>query len=193
MLTIPGPLAAALLAAATAPAALAQTSRVAGCAPQPFVSRSYAVPMAAPAGVVLRPGERLVSGAPNGVVQTAYSRPAYVQSRPPQSGVVRTGYMQQPTFAQQPAFPQPAQRQPTQRQAPAGVGGSDQQRAQAEANQMARTGNRGHVGGTIGRFEGVGWAMSGTPSTCTPGRGMTLTADAIARGPGGVYRVRAWR
>ena len=73
------------------------------------------------------------------------------------------------------------------------MSGGDQARAQAEANLMARTGNRGHVGGTIGRFEGVGWAMSGTPTTCTPPRGMTLTADALARGPGGVYRVRAWR
>ena len=71
--------------------------------------------------------------------------------------------------------------------------GSDQQRAQAEANYMARNGIRGHVGGLIGNFEGVGWSSSGTPSTCTPGRSMTLTADAIAYGSGGVYRVRAWR
>ena len=191
----PVPLAAVVFTAATAaPAALAQTSRVVGRAPQPFVSQSYATPIGAtPPGVVLRPGERLVSAgtlvaaAPNGVGRTGSSQPAHVQSRPAATGIVRTGYAQ-PAFSQQPAVVQS-----TSRQAPAGVGGSDQQRAQAEANQMARTGNRGHVGGTIGRFEGVGWAMGGTPNTCTPGRGMTLTADAIARGPGGVYRVRAWR
>lgn len=72
-------------------------------------------------------------------------------------------------------------------------GGSDQARAQAEANYMAQNGIRGHVGGTIGRFEGVGWSTSGMPNTCTPGSAMTLTADAVAHGPGGVYRVRAWR
>lgn len=71
--------------------------------------------------------------------------------------------------------------------------GDDQARAQAEANYMAAHGIRGHVGGLIGRFEGVGWATGGMPNTCTPGYAMTLTADAIAHGPGGVYRVRAWR
>lgn len=71
--------------------------------------------------------------------------------------------------------------------------GTDQQRAQAEANYMAQNGIKGHVGGQIGNFEGCGWSSGGTPPTCTPGRGMTLTADAIAYGRDGAYRVRAWR
>ena len=49
---------------------------------------------------------------------------------------------------------------------------------------MASRNIRGHVGGTIGAFEGVGWSTGGTPNTCTPSRPMRLTADAIARGPG---------
>jgi len=71
--------------------------------------------------------------------------------------------------------------------------GSDQARAQAEANYMAARGIRGHVGRVIGRFEGCGWSSRGMPSTCTPRTRMTLTADAVARGRGGFYRVRAWR
>jgi len=70
---------------------------------------------------------------------------------------------------------------------------SDQAQAQAEANYMASRGIRGHVWGCIGNFEGVGWSSGGMPSTCTPRRRMRLVADAIARGRGGVYRVRAWR
>ena len=168
---------AAALAAAVAPAAVGQTYQT--------LRPAVPVPNAGqlPAGVVLRPGERLVSTpttVPSGrVVRTSGTRyPTQFGG----SGVVRAGgTAHAPAQTARPATVAPA------------VGGSDQARAQAEANQMARTGNRGHVGGTIGRFEGVGWAMSGTPTTCTPPRGMRLTADAIARGPGGVYRVRAWR
>lgn len=71
--------------------------------------------------------------------------------------------------------------------------GTDQQRCQAEANYMAARGIRGHVGRTIGRFEGCGWSTGGTPSTCVPGRSMRLTGDAIARSRFGVFRVRSWR
>ena len=149
---------------------------------QPVVSRqSYAQPTYAP--------QRFVTGAAAPVVtyrqptttayRQTYRQPATTCRQPSgvvltsgtaAGGVVRGGY-----------------------QTPSAVGGSDQARAQAEANQMARTGTRGHVGGTIGRFEGVGWASGGTPNTCRAPAGMRLTADAIARGPGGVYRVRAWR
>lgn len=73
------------------------------------------------------------------------------------------------------------------------VGGSDQARCEAEAREMARRGYRGHLGGLIGRFEGVGWASHSRPSTCTPRSRMRLTGDAVARGRGGYYRVRSWR
>jgi hypothetical protein len=70
----------------------------------------------------------------------------------------------------------------------------DQVRCQQEANLMASRGIRGHVGGVIGRFEGVGWSSGGgMPSTCTPSYRMTLTGDAIARSQYGTFRVRSWR
>lgn len=73
-------------------------------------------------------------------------------------------------------------------------GGSDQERCQAEANYMAANGITGHVWGTIGRFEGVGYGGSPNCNTCTPGGGMTLTGDASAQGRNGMwYRVRSWR
>ena len=72
--------------------------------------------------------------------------------------------------------------------------GSDQERCQAEADYMAANGIMGHVGGTIGRFEGVGYGSSPTCNTCTPGGGMTRTGDASALGRNGMwYRVRSWR
>ena len=119
-------------------------------------------------GIQLNPGERLVSV--NGIPVTATS-------------AVPRATNNQPTTVQR----------PTINYGGSMYSGTDQQRAQAEANYMARTGNRGHVGGQIGMFEGCGWSTGGTPSTCTPSRPMRLTADAIARGPGGLYRVRAWR
>ncbi len=68
-----------------------------------------------------------------------------------------------------------------------------QAEALREARLMAARNIRGHVGRTLGRFEGCGWSSgSPEPPTCTPRRGMTLVADAIARGPRGWYRVRAW-
>lgn len=77
-------------------------------------------------------------------------------------------------------------------------GGSDQARCQQEANTMASRRIRGHVGNTIGRFEGVGYGGSPNCNTCTPEgsglRGLRLTGDASARGSDGVwYRVRSWR
>ena len=74
------------------------------------------------------------------------------------------------------------------------VSGSDQERCQAEADYMAANGITGHVWGTIGRFEGVGYGGSPNCSTCTPGSGMTCTGDASAQGRNGMwYRVRSWR
>jgi len=70
---------------------------------------------------------------------------------------------------------------------------SDQARAQQEANEMARRGYCGHVGGTIGSFEGVGCSSGGNIPTCTPRRAMRLTADARACNGRMCYRVRAWR
>ena len=164
-----------------------------------------------PQGVVLRPGERLVTpqmrtaptsryGTPQyGATQyraPQYAAPRYVTPTVPQSsGVVRVGGVQSAGGIQQAGAqyaPRPINQAPMQTQGST-VGGSDQARAQAEANLMASRGIRGHVGGTIGAFEGVGWSSGGMPNTCTPGRAMQLTADAVARGPGGVYRVRAWR
>lgn len=75
-----------------------------------------------------------------------------------------------------------------------GHGGSDQERCQQEADYMAAHGITGHVGSTIGRFEGVGYGGSPNCNTCTPGGGMSLTGDASAQGRNGMwYRVRSWR
>ena len=71
-----------------------------------------------------------------------------------------------------------------------------QAQAQAEANAMASRGYKGHIQGTLPgvRFCGVGWSSSSANApTCTPGSGMTLVADAVARGADGWYRVRYWR
>lgn len=74
------------------------------------------------------------------------------------------------------------------------VGGSDQDRCQAEADYMAANNITGHVWGVIGRFEGVGYGSSPNCNTCTPGSGMSLTGDASAQGRNGMwYRVRSWR
>lgn len=70
----------------------------------------------------------------------------------------------------------------------------DQERCQAEADYMAANNITGHVWGTIGRFEGVGYGSSPNCNTCTPGSGMTPTGDASAMGRNGMwYRVRSWR
>lgn len=76
-------------------------------------------------------------------------------------------------------------------------GGDDQARCQQEANTMASRRYRGHVGSTIGRFEGVGFGGPGC-KTCLPEeygyRGLSPTGDAEAVGNDGVtYRVRSWR
>lgn len=74
------------------------------------------------------------------------------------------------------------------------AGMSDQERCQAEADYMAANNIAGHVWGTIGNFEGVGYGPSPNCNTCTPGSGMTPTGDASARGRNGMwYRVRSWR
>jgi molybdenum cofactor biosynthesis enzyme MoaA len=71
---------------------------------------------------------------------------------------------------------------------------SDQDRCQAEANYMAANNISGHVWGTIGSFEGVGYGSSPNCNTCTPSNNMRLTGDAAAQGNNGKwYRVRSWR
>jgi hypothetical protein len=71
---------------------------------------------------------------------------------------------------------------------------SDQDRCQAEANHMAANNISGHVWGTIGSFEGVGYGSSPNCNTCTPGNNMNLTGDASAQSRNGKwYRVRSWR
>jgi hypothetical protein len=71
----------------------------------------------------------------------------------------------------------------------------DQGRCEAEANYMASKNITGHVWGTIGNFEGVGYGPSPTCRTCVPNNpNMRLTGDAVARGSNGMwYRVRSWR
>jgi len=72
--------------------------------------------------------------------------------------------------------------------------GSDQDRCQAEADYMAANNISGHVWGTIGSFEGVGYGSSPNCNTCTPSSNMRLTGDASAQGNNGRwYRVRSWR
>jgi len=72
--------------------------------------------------------------------------------------------------------------------------GSDQDRCQAEANYMAANNISGHVWGTIGNFEGVGYGSGPNCSTCVPNSNMRLTGDASAQGRNGMwYRVRSWR
>ena len=72
--------------------------------------------------------------------------------------------------------------------------GSDQERCQAEANYMAANNISGHVWGTIGNFEGVGYGSSPNCNTCVPSSNMRLTGDASAQGNNGRwYRVRSWR
>lgn len=74
------------------------------------------------------------------------------------------------------------------------VGGSDQERCQAEANYMAANNITGHVWGTIGSFEGVGYGNSPNCNTCVPSNNMSLTGDASAQGRNGMwFRVRSWR
>lgn len=71
---------------------------------------------------------------------------------------------------------------------------SDQERCQAEANYMATHNISGHVWGTIGNFEGVGYGNSPNCNTCVPSHNMTLTGDASAQSNSGRwYRVRSWR
>ncbi|MFN3190464.1 MAG: hypothetical protein ACE361_08065 [Aureliella sp.] len=73
---------------------------------------------------------------------------------------------------------------------------SFQAQAQAEAQMMASRMYKGHVRGTVPgvRFSGVGFSSSSSRApTCTPRSGMTLVADAVARGRDGWYRVRYWR
>ena len=71
---------------------------------------------------------------------------------------------------------------------------SDQDRCQAEANYMAANNISGHVWGTIGNFEGVGYGSSPYCNTCVPSSNMRLTGDASAQSSSGRwYRVRSWR
>lgn len=71
-----------------------------------------------------------------------------------------------------------------------------QAQAEAEAQAMAARNYKGHVQGTVPGvgFCGVGWSSSSSNApTCTPSGGMSLVADAVARGADGWYRVRYWR
>jgi hypothetical protein len=73
---------------------------------------------------------------------------------------------------------------------------SDQERCQREANYMAEHRIFGHVGSTVGRFEGVGWGRTDSPRTCVPdsSRGYELSGDATATTSDGItVRVRSWR
>jgi hypothetical protein len=71
---------------------------------------------------------------------------------------------------------------------------SDQDRCQAEANYMTANNISGHVWGTIGNFEGVGYGSSANCNTCVPSGRMNPTGDASAQGRNGMwYRVRSWR
>lgn len=73
---------------------------------------------------------------------------------------------------------------------------SYQAQAEAEARTMAARRYKGHTRGVVPGvgFCGVGWSSSSSNApTCTPSRGMTLVADAVARGSDGWYRVRYWR
>lgn len=71
---------------------------------------------------------------------------------------------------------------------------SDQSRCQAEADYMAQHHITGHVWGTIGNFEGVGYGFTPNCNTCVPKSNMRLTGDANARDNNGrYYRVRSWR
>lgn len=71
---------------------------------------------------------------------------------------------------------------------------TDQSRCQAEADYMAKNKITGHVWGTIGNFEGVGFGYGPNCNTCTPNRSMRLTGDASAKDNNGRwYRVRSWR
>lgn len=74
------------------------------------------------------------------------------------------------------------------------MSGDDQSRCQAEADYMARNRITGHVWGTIGNFEGVGYGSSPNCNTCVPNSNMRLTGDASAQDSSGRwYRVRSWR
>ncbi len=67
--------------------------------------------------------------------------------------------------------------------------------ADREVSLMLATGTRGHVQAVPSgaRFAGVGWASSGTPSTCVPASRLRLVADAVRCGPGGCVRARLWQ
>jgi hypothetical protein len=163
-----------------------------------------------PYGIKLNPGERLVSvnGKPvngNYVGPQTAAKPAATPAKPATTAQPATTEKKATSTPATPASATKTTTPATQASAtvtkhtvqkPVALSmysGTDQERAQAEANYMAANGITGHVGSTIGRFEGCGWSMGGMPPTCTPGSGMTLTADAIAHGPRGVFRVRAWR
>lgn len=69
----------------------------------------------------------------------------------------------------------------------------DQAECLRQAVYRARHRITGHVGRTIGRFEGVGWSSGGRAGTCEPRRFMTLTGDVTVVVGRMQYRVRSWR
>ena len=72
------------------------------------------------------------------------------------------------------------------------IGSSDQDRCQAEANHMAANNISGHVWGTIGSFEGVGYGSSPNCNTCTPRNNMRHLDFAPVSFPR-VWRNYQWR
>lgn len=78
-----------------------------------------------------------------------------------------------------------------------GPGGCvDQAAAERKIEYMIRNNiiNR-HVGPMVGGFEGIGYSTSPTNiRTCTPRRGMVLTADVVRQTRSGLWlRLRIWR
>lgn len=142
-----------------------------------------------PPGIVLKPGERLLSvnGVPYNAGRTVYPTSGSQTGCPTCQPGVR---YQAPSVVQSP-------------QALAGL--PHQATAIRRANYMAANRYRGHPPGSFGtNFEGVGWSSNrnATPPTCVPGRrggvrdtssgGWTLVGDHTARGDSGAYRVRLW-
>ena len=74
-----------------------------------------------------------------------------------------------------------------------GIRADDQQSCYAQASYRARHRITGHVGRTIGSYEGVGWSSRGIAPTCVPRRRMVLTGDVTVVSRGGSFRVRSWR
>jgi hypothetical protein len=142
-----------------------------------------------PYGIVLNPGERLLSV--GGVGVNGYPQLQVQTTRPP----APTGC---PTCA-------PGSTYQTNIPTPSGYGLPHQATAERRARTMATRRLKSHPPGSFGtNFEGVGWTSrrGGTPPTCVPGRrggvadnsdsSWVLVGDATVQGPDGAYRCRLW-